>query len=110
MLPDKTLVLLDKKKKTRGTICFNQFTMDMKPSLLEYLKDGWQMNVTIAVDFTLSNMEIKDYRSLHRQMKNGEMNAYEKAIFEVCNVMVKYALDDCFNVYGFGGIPHYLGA
>ena len=38
------------------------------------------------------------------------MNSYEKAIFEVCNVMVKYALDDCFNVYGFGGIPHYIGA
>ena len=24
--------------------------------------------------------------------------------------MVKYALDGCFNVYGFGGIPHYIGA
>ena len=36
------------------------------------------------------------------------MNPYEKAIFEVCNVMVKYAKDGAFNVYGFGGIPHYL--
>ena len=55
------------------------------------------------------------------------MNSYEKAIFEVCNVMGKYArqknriqeTDDgeghtpqegSFNVYGFGGIPHYIGA
>ena len=37
------------------------------------------------------------------------MNSYEKAIFEVCNVMCKYAIDGCFNVYGFGGIPHYMG-
>lgn len=38
------------------------------------------------------------------------MNQYEKAIFEVCNVMEKYAKDDgYFNVYGFGGIPHYIG-
>ena len=76
--------------------------------MLEYLKHGWQMNVSIAVDFTLSNLEIKDQRSLHRQFTDGTMNPYEKAIFEVCNVMVKYAKDGCFNVYGFGGIPHYL--
>jgi len=83
--------------------------MDMRPSLIEYLKEGWQMSVTIAVDFTLSNLEITDNRSLHRQSNDGTMNSYEKAIFEVCNVMGKYAQDSCFNVYGFGGIPHYMG-
>ena len=66
------------------------------------------MRVSIGIDFTLSNLEITDYRSLHRLFKNGEMNQYEKAIFEVCNVMVKYAKEGSFNVYGFGGIPHYL--
>ena len=83
--------------------------MDMRRSLAEYLQNDWQMNVTIAIDFTLSNREIKDQQSLHRQLKNGEMNSYEKAIFEVCNVMVKYAKDGAFDVYGFGGIPHYMG-
>jgi len=42
-------------------------------------------------------------------MRNGEMNQYEKALFEVCNVMCKYAQGGSFNVYGFGGIPHYIG-
>lgn len=102
------LELKDAKGKVKGSITFNQFQMDMRPSLLEYLKHGWQMNVSIAVDFTLSNLEIKDANSLHRQLRNGEMNQYERAIFEVCNVMCKYALDGCFDVYGFGGIPHYL--
>ena len=82
--------------------------MDMRPSLVEYLSHGWQMQVSIAIDFTLSNLEIKDQKSLHRQLENGEMNQYEKAVFEVCNVMCKYALDGCFNVYGFGGIPRYI--
>jgi hypothetical protein len=66
------------------------------------------MQVSIGIDFTLSNYEINDYRSLHKQMKNGDMNQYEKAIFEVCNVMSKYTRDGNFNVYGFGGIPHYM--
>ena len=67
------------------------------------------MRVSIGIDFTLSNLEITDYRSLHRLFKNGEMNQYEKAIFEVCNVMTPYAKDGKFYVYGFGGIPTYLG-
>lgn len=90
MLPGKVLELRDAKGKVNGRIQFNQFQMDMRPSLLEYLKHGWRLNVSIAVDFTLSNLEIKDYRSLHRQSKDGEMNQYEKAIFEVCNVMSNY--------------------
>lgn len=28
----------------------------------------------------------------------------------MCKVLEKYAKDEgCFNVYGFGGIPHYVG-
>ena len=66
------------------------------------------MRVSVGIDFTLSNLEITDYRSLHRLLKNGEMNQYEKALFEVCNVMTPYAKDKKFFVYGFGGIPTYL--
>ena len=109
LAPGEPITLTNAKGQKTGQIAFNQFQMDMRPSLAEYLQSGWQMNVTIAVDFTLSNMEIKDQRSLHRQLKNGEMNSYEKAIFEVCNVMVKYAKGGNFDVYGFGGIPHYMG-
>ena len=66
MLAGDSLELVNEKGKKKGLITFNQFTMDMRPSLLEYLKHGWQMDVSIAVDFTLSNLEIKDPRSLHR--------------------------------------------
>ena len=66
MLAANILTLTDAKGKPKGTIKFEQFYMDMRPSLLEYLNTGWQMNVSIALDFTLSNLEIKDQRSLHR--------------------------------------------
>jgi hypothetical protein len=54
---------------------------------------GWKLDVSIAIDFTLSNREITDFRSLHK-LNQGEMNQYEKAIFEVCNVMTPYAKDE----------------
>ena len=41
MLAGDTLALKNEKGKVTGTICFNQFQMDMRPSLLEYLGQGW---------------------------------------------------------------------
>ena len=73
MAPGSRLELKDSKGNVGGWITFNQLVMDMRPSLVEYLRQGWKMDVSIAIDFTLSNMEITDYRSLHR-INNGEMN------------------------------------
>jgi hypothetical protein len=65
--------------------------MGERPSLVRYLQQGWKMDVSVAVDFSLSNLDINDYRSLHRKNKTGEMNQYQKALLEVCNVMMPYA-------------------
>jgi hypothetical protein len=67
MLPDGCLELKDAKGQVNGHIKFNQFEMDMRPSLIAYLRQGWCINVSLAIDFTLSNLEITDYRSLHRK-------------------------------------------
>ena len=109
MLSDGKLAITNKKGKKTGYLVFNTFKMDMRPSLVEYLGQGWKLDVSIAIDFTLSNLEISDYRSLHKVNQNGDMNQYEKAIFEVCNVMMPYALNGKFKAYGFGGIPVYMG-
>lgn len=108
MLGESSLPI-KKNGKNKGWIKFNTLQMDMRPSLVEYLKQGWKIDVSIAVDFSLSNLEINDYRSLHRVNSNGDMNQYEKALFEVCNVMMPYARDGLFKVYGFGGMPIYTG-
>lgn len=81
----------------------------MRPSLVEYLRQEWKIDVSVAVDFSLSNLEINDYRSLHKVNSNGEMNQYEKALFEVCNVMLPYAHEGQFKAYGFAGMPIYTG-
>jgi hypothetical protein len=81
----------------------------MRPNLVDYLRQGWKLDISIAIDFSLSNLEISDHKSLHRIHGEGEMNQYEKAIFEVCNVMMPYTNNGQFKTYGFGGIPVYMG-
>ena len=111
MLPEKNmkLNLKCKKGKDAGWLKFNTFKMDMFPSFNKYLSEGWEMQVSIAIDFTLSNREITDCRSLHRLHHNGDMNHYERVIFEVCNVLTPLIKERKFNAYGFGGIPTYCG-
>ena len=62
MLPEakKEMKIKDSKGKVTGKLEFKQFDMDMKPSLVEYLTNGWEMQVSIGIDFTLSNLEITD--------------------------------------------------
>ena len=67
MLPDNRLTIKNAKGEDNGYVQFNQFEMNMRPSLIMYLREGWCINVSIAIDFTLSNLEITDYRSLHRK-------------------------------------------
>jgi len=74
MLGDGKLEIKNKNNKVTGSIQFNTLKMDMRPSLVEYLRQGWKIDVSIAVDFSLSNLEINDYRSLHRVNSNGDMN------------------------------------
>ncbi len=96
MQGDNPMELKNKRGSNVGTIRFTTLKMDMRPSLLMYLEQGWKMDVSFVVDFTLSNLEINDFRSLHRVHNNGDMNVYEKVLFEVCNVMTPYARDGNF--------------
>jgi hypothetical protein len=68
MLPSENRILQIKNEKglVTGHLEFKQFEMDMRPSLLEYIQSGWEIQVSIGIDFTLSNLEITDYRSLHK--------------------------------------------
>ena len=105
------LEIISKRKKSMGFLYVDQFKVDMKPSLLNYMKNGWMLNCSIAIDFTLSNGPISHLHSKHRQdlKRKGDMNQYEKAIYEVGSVLQKFAFMGKFTMYGFGGIPRYLG-
>ena len=104
------LVLISKRGRRAGELFVDNFKVDMKPSLFQYLRNGWQIDCSIAIDFTLSNRPINDNNSKHRQdlKRVGDMNQYEKAIYEVGAVLQKFAFQGRFTMYGFGGIPRYL--
>ena len=68
---------------------------------MEYLKAGWYINLTVAIDFTASN------KNHHKILPNGELNDYELAISEVGKILAPYARKEKFFGFGFGGIPHY---
>lgn len=48
-----------------GTIIFKQINMNLKPSLLAYLKSGWKISCGVSIDFTLSNKPYNNPKSHH---------------------------------------------
>jgi hypothetical protein len=79
------------------------------PDFVDYLRSGWGINLSLAIDYTASNGDnIYSKASLHFQSPDGQLNMYEKAIMSVGQVMEPYATNSKFGVYGFGGIPRFM--
>lgn len=36
------------------------------PNFMDYLRSGWAINMSLAIDFTASNGELSDKNSLHK--------------------------------------------
>lgn len=106
----RELVLRTNKGKYGGVIQVTQLLMNLRPSLLSYIRSGWRISCGVAVDFTLSNKPYDDPRSLHAQDMGriSNMNPYEKAIFEVGSALEPYTIDGLFHLMGFGGQPLYM--
>jgi len=49
-----------------GVLNFQNFRVEEKPSLSDYLKSGWFINMSCAIDYTASNGDIHLADSLHR--------------------------------------------
>ena len=74
------------------------------PGILDYLRSGWQINLAVAIDYTLSNEE--NYEpSLHVM---GPQNQYELVINMVGGILEAYDYDKFFPVFGFGGKPTFM--
>lgn len=75
-----------------GSITFNKFTVIQKPSFVDYLRSGWYINMSVAIDFTASNGEPIEPQSLHRIDPSGmRPNQYESAIQSVGSILEPYA-------------------
>lgn len=58
--------LRDDQGRPAGTLIFESIRLLRKPSFVEYLRSGWFINMSVAIDFTASNGDIYMPNSLHR--------------------------------------------
>jgi hypothetical protein len=57
---------------------------------LEYIAGGCQLRLALAIDFTASNGNPQDSKSLHYRNPSGEPNEYLKAIMAVGDIVASY--------------------
>lgn len=86
----------------RGQIIFDKVTTWRDHSFLDFISGGCQIGLMVAIDFTGSNGDPRDPRSLHYLQQN-RMNDYETVISQVGSILAPYDTDGMIPVYGFGG-------
>ena len=87
------------KKRTFTLTSLSSITRNF--TFVDYLKAGVQIGLSIAIDFTGSNGNCKDPRSLHF-IGGNQPNQYERAIYACGNIVAYYDYDQLFPCYGFG--------
>eukprot|EP00588_Corethron_pennatum_P007216 CAMPEP_0194298350 /NCGR_PEP_ID=MMETSP0169-20130528/60116_1 /TAXON_ID=218684 /ORGANISM="Corethron pennatum, Strain L29A3" /LENGTH=1251 /DNA_ID=CAMNT_0039048327 /DNA_START=1167 /DNA_END=4922 /DNA_ORIENTATION=- len=68
---------------------------------LEYLSGGCELSLCVAIDFSSCNAA-GERQSLHHINENGRLNEYEKVIYAVGSVLIRYDSDNKVPVWGFG--------
>jgi len=96
--------LYSAKGRPTGSLKFKQCLIEERNSFSEYIKAGWYINMSVAIDYTASNGNPSEHSSLHH-LHNTIPNQYEKAIRNVGSIMEHYAFQKKFAGFGFGGIP-----
>jgi len=90
------------KYKNSGTVILNSVVIEEQPSFLDFIQGGTQVNFTLAVDFTGSNGNPNEPRSLHYRNPTGAPNQYVTAIQAVGGIIQDYDSDKMFPSLGFG--------
>ena len=94
--------LSNPKSKKPGQLILDKFSAFNKPTFVDYLRGGLELNMIIAVDFTASNGSPLQPSSLHYMDPNGP-NQYQKAITAVAQILLNYDSDKRIPAFGFGG-------
>lgn len=91
----------------KARFVFEKLIIEERPSFYDFLHSGWQINLTVAVDFTASNGPVTYPDSLHYINQNGNLNQYEAALMTVGGILMNYDSDQLIPAFGFGGVPLY---
>ena len=94
---------MKKKKnyKNSGKVFLKHLETYVEPTFVDYLRGGLALNFSVAVDFTASNGDPRDPRSLHFLSGTGE-NQYTESIKAVGGIIEPYDADKQFPGLGFG--------
>jgi len=90
------------KDKDVGVITIPRLDVIKRPTFVDFLRGGCEINLLVAVDFTASNKNPAAPDSLH-YMNPQAYNEYQSAIISVGEVLQPYDSDGLFPVFGFGG-------
>ncbi|KAJ9464398.1 Protein BONZAI 3 [Diplonema papillatum] len=91
-----------------GDLVFDKAQLLTSYSFLDYVKRGFEISCSMAIDFSSSNgARTSSKKSLHfidpvDPIKNP--NAYCRAIGTICKVVGRYATDQMFPCFGFGAV------
>lgn len=69
----KEINLLDRRNRNGGLLSLDQFMVIEMPNFMDYLRSGWAINMSFAIDFTASNGDLSDFNSLHKQDPSGRV-------------------------------------
>merc|ERR1719471_1513019 len=92
----------NKKKKNSGFLHLETCKLEIVPTFLDFISNGTELSFTVAVDFTASNGNPQDARSLHYINPSGAPNQYVAAIKAVGEIIQDYDSDKMFPALGFG--------
>ena len=83
-----------------------RFVRYEKPTFIDYIRGGLQLNLSVAIDFTASNGTPTANTSLH-YMNPHQPNQYQKAIMVVGTILLNYDYDKMIPAFGFGAKTHF---
>ena len=81
---------------------FNKSTLKKDANFIDYIKAGIRIKLSIAIDYTSSNLHPSDPNSLHYLGNN--MNDYEQAIDACGMICAYYDYNQKFPTYGYGAL------
>ncbi|KAG5230412.1 hypothetical protein OIU76_022453 [Salix suchowensis] len=92
-------------KVLKSQLFVDKFSQSSQRTFLDYLAGGCELNFMVAVDFTASNGNSRLPDSLHYLDPSGRLNAYQRTIIEVGEVLKFYDSEKRFPAWGFGARP-----
>jgi len=69
--PNQVFELKNDLGQPAGELNLQRIELIEKPGFVDFLRSGWNINLSVAIDFTGSNGHIDNPTSLHKQHKNG---------------------------------------